>query len=297
MSIKIAYCLLIRGLNETYMRLIKKFFLFASEIVVLFLGFLLSLGFALGLYSAGYNVGLLVFILGFPLVCAAVVWFRRKTGKWMIAADAEAFLVHRSWQQLHPRRAKYYRDVRRSIVWLPSILGAFVLFFLPVASHIVCFGGQVVPHYRVSFPLNWLVIKSQGMVWAFFTEEGASRYGLTTIWFNHRMPSSGVFLTRSPKDADTWSRPASELSNGHTHVAVREFRLGMITASCYEYRKMYGKIPEASSGILSPPVLWASDCFTHPNGIDYNLSSSFFGHREDLPAFYKVLDSATASPD
>jgi hypothetical protein len=41
-------------------------------------------------------------------------------------------------------------------------------------------------------------------------------------------------------------------------------------------------------GVLKP---------SHPNGIDYNLRTAFLGNREDLPEFYKVLNSAIANPD
>jgi len=278
-------------------RLIKKGFLLLSEFVFLFFGCLFSLALALQLSYRGHTFAPLVFILCLSLQCTALIWFRRKTAKWTAAADAETVLAHRCWRRLHPRRAKYVRSVRRSLVWLPSIFAAFVLFFLPVASHLFYLGRSIVPHYRVRVPLNWLVVESQGSGWLFFSEQGAARYGLTPIWFNRRMPSSVVFLIRNPEDGDGWNRTERELTSGHTtHVSVTEFRLGMITASCYEYRHVYGNVPTSSSSILTPPVLWESLCSTHPNGINYNLRTAFLGHREDLPAFYKLLNSATTSP-
>jgi hypothetical protein len=279
-------------------RLIKNGFLLVIELAFLFFGCLFSAGFALELHSTGHKSGPVVFVLAFSLVCTALVWFRRKTGKWTAAADADAFLAYRSWRRLHPRRAKYSRVVGRSLIWLPSLFSAFVLFFLPVASHLFYLGRSIIPHCRVSVPLNWLVIESQGSGWLFFSEEGAARYGLTPIWFNRRMPSGVVFLTSDPAHGDGWSRPETELASGHTtHVGVREFRLGLLTSSCYEYRHIYGNAPESSSGLLTPPVLWESLCASHPNGINYNLRTAFLGHREDLPAFYKLLNSTIPSPD
>jgi hypothetical protein len=35
-----------------------------------------------------------------------------------------------------------------------------------------------------------------------------------------------------------------------------------------------------------------SFCSTQPNGVDYNLRAAFFGHREDLPAFYDLVSFA-----
>jgi hypothetical protein len=157
-------------------------------------------------------------------------------------------------------------------------------------------GAHLVPHYRSSTPLNWLIIKSRGdiEVWTFFSNQGAARYGFTPIWFNRSMPSSAVFFTSDPASSDGWRRPESELASGHTtHLAVRQFQLGMITATCYEYRHNYSDAVGSSSGIFSPPVLWESLCSTQPNGVDYNLRAAYLGHRKDLPAFYDLLNSTT----
>jgi len=155
-----------------------------------------------------------------------------------------------------------------------------------------------VPHYRVSTPLNWLMIKGRGdnFAEAFFSNVGAARYGFTPIWFNHSMPSGAIFLTSDPEHAYGWNRPESELAGGRTtHLGVRKFQLGMITATCYEYRHTYDNAAESPSSIFVPPVLWESLCSTQPNGVDYNLRAAFFGHREDLAAFYDLLNSASPS--
>jgi hypothetical protein len=279
------------------LRLLKKFFLFATELVFLFFGFIFSMGFAGYLDSLGSKFASVAFLLGFSLTGAALVWFRRKTGKWTITADATAWLAHRSWRHLHPRRAEYLHILQRSFLWFPSLCSALVLFFLPVASHILYPGTHLVPHYRLSVPLNWLVIKSPGdiEVRTLFSNQGAARCGFTPIWFNHSMPSGAIFITSDPGSSAGWSRPESELASGHTtHLAVRHFQLGMITATCYEYRYTYNNAASpSSSSIFTPPVLWESLCSTQPNGVDYNLRVSFLGHREDLPAFYELLNSAT----
>ena len=277
------------------MRLFKKLFLFATELAFLFFGFIFSVSFAVYLYSIGTKLAPAAFLLGMAVVCAALLWFRRKTGKWTIGADANAWLAHRRWGQLHPRYARYLRILQRSFIWFPSLCAAFVLFFLPVASHIWHSGTYLAPHYRFSTPWNWLIIKGQGdnFAWTFFSNQGAARYGLTPIWFNHAIPSMASVITSAPGDSYGWNE--SELATGHTtHFAVRQFRLGMTTATCYEDRNTYGDAP-TSSAILTPSVLRESDCYTKPNGVDYNLRAGFIGHQEDLPAFYDMLNSATPS--
>jgi hypothetical protein len=193
---------------ETHLRLFKKSLLFAAELVLLFLGFMFSMGFTLYLDSLGSKLAPVAFLLSFSLFSAALVWFRRKTGTWTMAADVTARIAHCSWRQLHPRLAKYLCILQRSFLWFP-----------------------------------------------------AARYGFTPIWFNHSIPSSGVFLTSDPQHPDGWNRPESELATGHaTHLAVRRFQLGMITASCYEYRHTYNNpvnLPLASSLRLSCGNLFA----------------------------------------
>lgn len=281
------------------MRLFKKFLLFISELVFLFFGFVFSLGLAAYLDFIGIKLAAVIaFLLIFILICAAPIWFRRKAGNWTVAADATAWLAHRSRRQLHPRRAKYLRIVQRTFLWFPSICAAFVLFFLPAASHTLFSGARLVPHYRVRTPLNWLMIKGPGdnFAEAFFSNEGAARYGFTPIWFNHSMPSGAIFLASDPEHPYGWNRPESELASGRiTHVGVRKFQLGMITATCYEYRHVYDDAARSSSSIFDPPVLWESLCSTQPNGVDYNLRAAFLGHHEDLAAFYDLLNSASPS--
>jgi len=282
------------------LRLLKKFFLFAAELVFLFLGFIFSVSFAVYLGYLGSKFASVVFLIGFSTICAVLFWFRRKTGKWTIAADANAWLAHRSWRQLHPRRAKYLRILHRSFLWFPSLCAAIVLFFLPVASHIRYPGTHLTPHYRFSTPLNWLIIKSpeDNFVKTFFSNQGAARYGFTPIWFSHSMPSYAAFATSKPEDPDRWPRLEDELASRHiTDVSVRKFQLGMISATCYEYQHTYDNGARSLSSIHSPPVLWESDCSTKPNGVDYNLRASFFGYREDLPTFYDLLNTATPDPD
>lgn len=280
---------------ETHLRLFKKFLLFVSELAFLFFGFAFAVGLTGYLDSVGIKFVPVAFLLIFVLILAAPIWFRRKAGNWTVAADATAWLAHRSWRRLHPRLAKYLRMLYRCVLCVPSLCAALVLFFLPVASHLLYSGTHLIPHYSVSTPLNWLIIKSRGHIFVstFFSNEGAARDGFTPIWFNHSTPSSGDFMTSDPGHPEGWWRPESELASGlTTHLAVRKFQLGMIAATCYEYRHSYTNTA-SSSNIYTPPILWESLCSTQSNGVDYNLRAAFFGRREDLPAFYDLLNSAT----
>ena len=275
------------------MCILKKFLLFTAELSILFFGFIFSAGLTAFLHDTGYRFPLLTFLVAFALVSLSFVLFRKNTGRWTTEADAAAWMKYRRWERSHPQGAKY-RRLLRSLLWVPSLCAVFVLLFLPVASHFV-YGGHQVAHYRMSTPWNWLLIEDVGYIEgrAFFSEEGASRYGFTPIWFNHRIPSVAAFYSSDPKDDSGWHRPEAERDAGKsTHVAVREFQLGMIRMTCYEYRHVYD-VQGPFSGVSEPTGLLESLCATKANGVDHNLRASFFGYPEDLPLFYKVLDSAT----
>jgi len=271
------------------LRLLKKLLLFSIEFLILFMGLILSLGVAAYLTDDARTRALVfwfTFLACFVLVCALVIWFRAKTQTWTLEADATAWLKCRARRKLHPRRTKYLRTVRYCLLCLPSLCAAFGLFFLPAASHVLYFDRQPIPHYRTTVPMNWLLVKPYSFddyVWAFFSDRGSSRYGFTPIWFGRSYPSSATFFVRDPQLADEWRRPEAERISGHTtHAAVRTFRLGMISATCFEYEHRYGS-----------NSAWESLCSTQPNGINYNLRAAFLGNRDDMDAFYQVLNSAT----
>ena len=266
------------------MRLFKKFLLFATELIFLFFGLLFVAGFVTYLDSDGIRFAALYCAFGFFFVGAVLVWFRRKTGKWTINADAAAWIEHRSWCQLHPRRAKNFRILKYSLLWFPSACAAIVLFFLPFASHIGQLGSPLVPHYRISLPINWMVVYKSDMSWFFFTDKGPARYGLTPVWFNRAWPSATIFRSIDP-NLEGWPSPDEAIQKRHaTDVAKSSLRLGTIEADCWEYA-----VPVHYAG----GVRWQVDCRTRPNGRDFNLYANFVGHKEDIPSFYRVLQGTS----
>lgn len=266
------------------------------ELAILFFGITLSIFFTAYVDSVADKFALVVLLTGFILTCALFVLFRRITAQWTVIADAKAWLAQRTWRKLHARQAKYLQFLQRWALWLPSLCAVFVLFFLPAASHVFYAGRQLVRHYRVDTPLNWMIIKSSqdGFVSTFFSNRGAARYGFNPAWlFKRREPSGATFMWSDPQHSEGWWRPERELQSGRsTDVVVRQFQLGTITATCYEYRYMYHYDFETRSYVLNQELLWESLCSTQPNGVDYNLRAAYFGYGEDLPIFYKVLNSA-----
>lgn len=281
------------------MRVFIKLLLFTGELAILFFGIVFSL--LLGaVFYFDFTWGKLALIpsfLGLVLTIAILLLFRRKTRRWEIENEAASWVADRSYRRLHPRQARYLRFLHRCLLWLPSICAAFVFFFLPVASHVAYLGGHLVTHYRLPTPLNWMIIKGHGeysFAWVFYSNEGAAKYGFTPIWFNHSFPSSATFGTTGPASPYKWWRPGHEIETGHaTHVAKKEFKIGAVDMKCWEYRDIYHYGLGDWSSPPVPGVFWEVLCSTEPNGKDFNLHASFFGHKEEIPDFYKVLQGAT----
>ena len=215
---------------------------------------------------------------------AGFVLFRRRSRKWKVKLDAEAFLKFRSRMQSHAKRTIWLERIRRGLMGLPSLLAAFVLFFVPVASHIVFSARQLTLHYRFSVPVNWMIVKSfdAGMTSVFFNNEGALRYGITPLWLRRSFRSGATFGWSDPKTPYPWWRPLRERGGKRTEVASSKFRIGKLEMECWEYATPY-RDPEPLTEVL---------CETRPNGVDFNLHAAFLGHEEDKQSFYAVVRSA-----
>jgi hypothetical protein len=282
------------------MQLLKRVLLFFVELGVLFLGLAGTIGVAYILERREANDSPLASIAFFvPLILSVVgfFFFRHRNRRWKIEYDAANWLSYRSSQRLHPRRTRNVQIARRWLQWFPSACAALVLFFLPVASRIACPGAQFVRGYRASIPMNWIIISNGGsnpnfLATALFSNEGASRYGLTPMWFNHSLPSGVSLDTSDPAISNEWYRPTAEAKDGSpTHVAKTAFAIGTMTVTCWEYRDTFDL--HSSPRWLYPPVLWEVLCSSQPNGRNYNLRASFLGQKEDIPSFYQVLKNLT----
>ena len=274
---------------------LKRVALLFAEVALFSLGTVGSLVLAGLLDSSENQFAGIGFISGLLLTVVGWLALRRKTRRWKIEQDAVRWMASRSFEKKYPHRAKWLRIVWRWLLWVPSACAALAVFFLPVTSHILLFGRHLMPHYRLSVPLSWMVIRGFGgypFASTFFTGEGANKYGMTAMWFSNSMPSAATFMVSDPAVASHWYLPEHELATGRaTHLAKRDFKMGTTTMSCWEYRQDYQYSAEIARSLLHPPVLWEVLCSTEPNGVDFNLRASFLGRKEDIRAFYKVLEA------
>ena len=140
------------------MRTIKRVLIFVSEIGVLVSGLVVSIalaGFVDHFTSFDNALAPITFVCGLLLTAAAFLVFLRKNRAWKFQYDVVGWEISRAHRKLRPRCAQYKRMVRRTLVWAPSALAALVLFFFPVASHLLHPGSQYLRHYHV--PIPWTV--------------------------------------------------------------------------------------------------------------------------------------------
>jgi hypothetical protein len=133
---------------------------FASEALLLLLGVVLS--FAVAVYfDSGWT-----FCVGLLLTVVEFFRFRRRTRLWKIKYDAEGFEIGQAERRLHPSRARFRRIVGRTLLWVPSAIAAFVLFFFPVATHAFHPLSQYLTHYRIPIRWTFTVVPAPGIEWA-----------------------------------------------------------------------------------------------------------------------------------
>ena len=219
----------------------------------------------------------------------AFILFRRKSKKWKLKWDAEAYLDFRERMRATPEGTRRLEKLRRGLLWAPSLCAAFVLFFQPLASRTIFSARHLVPHYQFSVPLNWMIVKSRYdlFTWTAFNNEGALRYGFTPIWMNRTYRSGAVFGWTDFRTPYEWWKPRHEMESGkRTDIAAPSFTIGRLKVQCWEYTTRY-RDPEPLKDIV---------CATEPNGVDFNFHASFWGHEQDKKDFYDVLRSARPDP-
>jgi hypothetical protein len=74
-------------------------------------------------------------------------------------------------------------------------------------------------------------------------------------------------------------------------VLRKDFGLGDVALTCWQYEAPYDKYSRRWP--LGPGPLWEVVCNTAVDVRKQNLHASFYGQRDDLPAFYKIIEGVT----
>jgi hypothetical protein len=159
--------------------------LFAAELSILVVG--IASAFALVYhFQSEESQPLAVAFFGVLFISTiAFVLLRRKSRSWKIALDAANFLRWRSLRRTHPTRAWITADYGGYWSGCPGSAPPLTFFFLPPMTHVILSRRHLVPHYKFVVPLHGMIIKSARpypSVWVFFSNKGAARYGLTSLW-------------------------------------------------------------------------------------------------------------------
>ncbi len=259
------------------MRTLKRFSTLLSEVGVFLLGLIGSeaLAFLAGVMSGSSNVAGAAFYAGFLMSGLGLFLYRRKTRAWKISYDAEGYLISKAERESYPVRAKLKRLLGRTLIWAPSAIAAFVLFFFPVASHLLFPTSHSLPQFHVPIPWSATVFGSpyRGLYWiqAYVGSTDIAGIG------DHTFSSLMSFSTRTEIETIDYGFGRDPVWMGGPHSARRDFRIGDLVLSCWQYP-------------ARRKPLWAVECQTPASVKNRNLYASFFGQQSDLSIFYHVVE-------
>jgi hypothetical protein len=270
------------------MRPIKRFLVFASEALVLMVGVVLSFAVA-GYFDSGWT-----FYFGLFLTLVEFFRLRRRTRPWKIKYDAVGFEIGQAERRMHPSRARFKRIVGRTLLWLPSAIAVFVLFFFPVATHAFHPRSQYLTHYRIPIPWTFTVLPGPGLEWvcALFNDRDNGRFGLTHFWAAGELSSQMIFQSIDPR-ADTFefNHKMNELHRGGAaQVLRRDFQLDDVALTCWQFLPRHNRVFDLWAARVH---IWEISCETPVDEHRRDLYASFWGSENDMPAFYKIIEGVT----
>jgi hypothetical protein len=272
------------------MRHSKRLLLFAGEASVLLVGFVLSGVLAVLIHPW---LGEKVFWLGVLATTVGFFALRQKHRDWKIEYDAEGWRASRAERKLHPIRARYKRTARRILIWVPSAIAAFVLFFFPALSHLLQPHAQYLTHYHVAVPWSFTIWRLDwpDSLFAYGTSSGRGRFGLTPYWGREYRFSLMTFESLD-RDSVNYRYLRSETQRqGASQVLRREFRLGDVPLVCWQFKPAPKWKPVWLYGVSQ---VWEVDCEMTASDVP-SFSAWFYGGEDDLSGFYQIVQSAYRS--
>jgi hypothetical protein len=292
---------LLQDTVSVYRVLLRKILLAALNIAVILVGTastLLLSAYLDYIFRQLWFPPMISLVFGSAATVMTILSIRRKTRQGDIEYEAARWLAKQATRQPNSHK-KLRAAVRQCLLWLPSSLAAFVLFFYPLASHIVHPGDHYLTHYRVSIPWTWELLSRQNnsngysYVETTISSEGSSRFGVTPYWHKYPALSAVRFWTftsgLSPEDEQSYEELRHE---GATSISSVELKAGNVPLTCWQYVRPGWRGWWLNS--LNGADLWEVDCATPLNVREANFRGFFAGRKEDIPAFYEVLAKVTS---
>jgi len=265
---------------------LKRFGILCLDVLLFLCGIALTL--ALAGHFFWYQQGLFVPLL-FAGTCVSMLLLflrRRSAQKSGIVMDAERFLAARRAAPSNPRRARYFRALRRCALWIPSALAAFVLFCYPQASHIAWLGADRLIFNQAHIPWSCTVFyvgdtPAYGRhVVTICGKKTPWPFGRHGIWNRATNLSIIVFRSMSAQAArervESMSRK-ERYAPPEPEPEMRVLESRGITLTCRE-------IPQNRFRISS-----SIRCDTTSPLKDRNLAIDCYGAPEDISFFYQVI--------
>lgn len=212
-----------------------------------------------------------------------LAWVRQKSRPWKLEYDACNYEQSRAERALHPIRFKYKRSFYRILLWAPSALAAFVLFFFPVASHLAYLSSSYVKGYDIHIPWTFSVLPGTTQPRSIAVLADTSRtgqLGVTPFWRQNPHISTMTFESGN----SNWNVEDANRESV-TYNLSGTFSLGNTTLSCWKsVRPHFDGYWER----LGPGPFWIVNCGS------MEFHAFFDGREEDIPAFYNILEHARA---
>jgi hypothetical protein len=258
------------------MRLFKTLQIFLTELAMLVVGGLAAfvIGMLLAAISslAGTGIAVAAFWIGLWSSAAALFVLNRKALRWRAAYEAEGYRLRKIERQAHPRRARIKGRVGRIAIWLPSAIACFVLFFFPIASHVLFSSSRCLPRYRVPLPwtvtvFSWSLSPGLEVAEAFIGRSRITDFRNLESAFSSRIG----FLVRTDgleERHPAWEVPSQAIS--------RDVQAGDLHFVCWQY-------PTRGMGF------WWARCDAVTDFKRPGLDASFFGRESDLGLFYRIV--------
>jgi hypothetical protein len=287
------------------MRPIKRLLVFASELGVLAFGFVgsVALGsvfndyfYSRGDFGLGDEVASVVFLFGLLLTTVGFAVLLRKHRSWKLEYDAVGWALTQAERRLYPTRARLKRIILRTVLWAPSAVAAFVLFFFPVATHVV-HPGRLLRDYYVPIPWTFTILQwlsptdSYSSVNVIVSSSGKGRFGITPFPIGP-LRQDPPLLSHFDFESNSNARPfdfetAAANSDDATQVVTRQFRLDDAALTCWQYRP---RRPRHALYWPASGFSWYVLCAGPASGGRQNFQAIFRGREEDLQSFYQIIE-------
>jgi len=225
---------------------------------------------------------LLCFLAINILIPIVLIYIRHKRRAKWIEEEAEEWLANRFATPI-PRTNAWPRQVRRHMLWIPSLIALAVFLFEPetagIVSHLFYGRSVALDHYRFQFPLTSWITYSGGNGVVAILEPGIARVGPISYW-QKGPPISSLSIHLIYNSIDGNSRRPSD---SEKIVSRRTIPFGKETLTCWDIfpsRYLRSSLPNVDIADIT--------CLASTN----DFVMYFAGRRIDASIFYEILEKA-----